>query len=66
MKTIVLVTYDTSPYKGSEASVSWNYITHMCSTHKLIVVYGRGRDDVEDFMHHHELPNVIFKNTPPP
>lgn len=29
MRTILLITYDISPYKGSEASVSWNYVSKM-------------------------------------
>lgn len=65
MKTILLVTYETSPYRGSEASVSWNYITHMSPRHHLIVIYGRGKDDVEDYLKRNEINNVEFKNAPP-
>lgn len=65
MKTIILVTYETSPYKGSEASVSWNYITHMSPSHRLIVVYGRGKDDVENYLQHNTVDNVIFRHVAP-
>lgn len=29
MRTIIIITYDISPYRGSEASVSWNYVSNM-------------------------------------
>ena len=29
-----------SPYKGSEFSVAWNYITHMSKDNDLTVLYG--------------------------
>ena len=44
-KKILLVTYDISPYKGSEASVSWNYVFSMQHYHKLTVLYGKGKED---------------------
>lgn len=34
MHTIALITYDISPYRGSEASVSWNYVWNMRHTKK--------------------------------
>lgn len=42
-KKILLVTYDISPYKGSEASVSWNYVFSMQHYHKLTVLWQRER-----------------------
>lgn len=66
MKTVLLITYTTSPYKGSEASVSWNYITQMSASHRLVVVYAMGRNDVERWVMENGSPNgnVIFHNVP--
>lgn len=41
MRTVLLITYDISPYRGSEASVSWNYVNNMQHSNELIVLYGR-------------------------
>lgn len=64
MRTIILVTYDISPYRGSEASVSWNYVSNMGVHHKLIVLYGRGKDEIEKYLESHQMPNVRFVNIP--
>mgnify|MGYP002706489555 FL=1 len=64
MKTIILVTYDISPYRGSEASVSWNYVSNMGVHHKLIVLYGRGKEEIEKYLESHQMPNVSFVNIP--
>lgn len=37
---ILLITYPVSPYRGSEFSVSWNYIVNMSREHELFVLYG--------------------------
>lgn len=64
MKTIILVTYDISPYRGSEASVSWNYVSNMGEQHRLIVLYGRGKEEIEKYLESHSMPNVRFENIP--
>lgn len=64
MKTIILVTYDISPYRGSEASVSWNYVSKMKEHHKLIILYGRGKEEIEKYLESHQMPNVRFINIP--
>lgn len=64
MKTIILVTYDISPYRGSEASVSWNYVSNMGMHHKLIVIYGRGKGEIENYLESHQMPNIRFVNIP--
>lgn len=33
------MTYAVSPYRGSEYSVAWNYITFMSKYHDLTVLY---------------------------
>lgn len=64
MRTIILVTYDISPYRGSEASVSWNYVSKMKEHHKLIILYGRGKEEIEKYLEAHQMPNVRFINIP--
>lgn len=64
MKTIILVTYDISPYRGSEASVSWNYVSNMGEQHRLIVLYGRGKEEIEKYLESHSMPNTRFENIP--
>lgn len=64
MRIIVLITYDISPYRGSEASVSWNYVSNMGEYHKVIVLYGRGKDEIEKYLESHQMPNVRFINIP--
>lgn len=64
MRTIILVTYDISPYRGSEASVSWNYVSNMGEYHKVIVLYGRGKEEIEKYLKSHSMPNVRFENIP--
>lgn len=60
MKTIILVTYTISPYKGSEPSVSWNYVCNMQLSHKLLVFYCNGKEDIEQYLTENVLPNVTF------
>ena len=62
MRTILLITYDISPYRGSEASVSWNYVNNMQYSNKLIVLYGRGKEEIEKYLQTHDMPNVSFRN----
>ena len=62
MRTILLITYDISPYRGSEASVSWNYINNMQHSNKLIVLYGRGKEEIGKYLQTHDMPNVSFRN----
>ena len=68
MKTILVITYTTSPYQGSEASVSWNYITRMSLTHKLVVVFAMGGAETEKWVAENGTPNgnVEFCNIPIP
>lgn len=66
MKTILLLTYTTSPYKGSEPSVSWNYIINMSRCCKIIVLYAMGKDDIDQYLSDHTMGNVVFYNIPVP
>lgn len=62
MKTILLVTYDISPYRGSEASVGWNYVSNMQHTNRLIVLYGKGQTEIESYLRTNTMPHVRFQN----
>lgn len=62
--TILLITYDISPYRGSEASVSWNYVSNMRHGNRLVVLYGRGKDEVEDYLKSNNMDGVTFVNVP--
>ncbi len=64
MKTILLLTYKISPYKGSEYSVSWIYVMNKRNSCKLIVVYGDEKNDIESFLKETSMPNVEFVNIP--
>ena len=65
MYSLALITYDISPYRGSEASVSWNYVWNMRHTNKLIVIYGKGKDEIERFIvENGSVENVEFINNP--
>lgn len=61
---ILLITYDISPYRGSEASVSWNYVTNMSATNKIIVLYGKGKDEIQSYLQDNSIANVQFINIP--
>ncbi len=65
-KSILVLSYVVSPYRGSEASVAWNYITEMSKEHHLTVLYGCGglhlgdNDDMERWLAEKSMPNVDF------
>lgn len=58
--------YAISPYRGSEYSVAWNYVTHMSKYHELTVLYGLSDDHMGDtqtmkaYLKEHTMPNVRF------
>lgn len=58
MHRIALITYDISPTRGSEASVSWNFVTKMSRYVHLIVVYGRGDSEIDNYIAEHPLADV--------
>lgn len=62
MYRIALITYDISPYRGSEASVSWNFVTKMSRHVHLTVYYGNFRDEVERYLAQHPIENVDWVN----
>lgn len=64
MLHIALITYDISPYRGSESSVSWNFVTKMSSLVRLTVVYGRGHEDVSKYLSENTVNNVEWINIP--
>lgn len=62
MKTILILAFDVSPYRGSEASISWNYLINMMHSNHLIVLYGKGKSEIEDYLKNNTMPNVSFYN----
>lgn len=62
MRNVLLVTYEISPYKGSESSVSWNYVLKMQHFHKLTVLYNKGKEDIEHYLQTEKMDNVTFCN----
>lgn len=58
MHTIALITYDISPYRGSEAAVSWNFVSKMHPHVKLVVIYGGSQDEVERYINENPIENV--------
>lgn len=64
MLQIALITYDISPYRGSESSVSWNFVSKISHYVKLIVVYGRHKEDIEKYIFKYPNGNVEWINIP--
>lgn len=65
MKRIALITYDISPYRGSESSVSWNFVTRMSEKVHITVYYGNHKDEVEKYLSQQPLKNVDWVNVAP-
>lgn len=59
MKNILVFCYAISPTRGSEYSVSWNYVLNMSKDNNLVVIYGTSGDHLGDV---DEFENYISKN----
>lgn len=58
---VCLIAYDISPYRGSEASVAWNFVSHMSKYVNLTVVYGWYKDDIDRYIKENgPIANVRF------
>lgn len=63
-KKILVLAYMLSPYKGSEISVAWNYVTNMAKTNDLTVLYGVSGahmgncEEMEIYIQKHPIPGV--------
>lgn len=64
MHRIALITYDISPTRGSEASVSWNFVTKMSNHVHLTVYYASDRDEIKHYLSQHESNNVDWVHIP--
>ena len=64
MLRVALVTYETSPMRGSEAAVSWNYITHMSENVELHVVYSDYEDEIHAFIKDNPIKHVTWHHIP--
>lgn len=66
MKKILVLAYAVSPSRGSEYSVSWNYIINMSEHAELIVLYGASGEhigdvkEMEEYLKANEIKNVRF------
>lgn len=62
MKNILLFAGTISPYRGSECSVAWNFVTQMNKDVNLHVLYlyDDSKEEVEHYLRNHELNNVHF------
>lgn len=66
MKKALILAYAVSPTRGSEYSVSWNYIIKMSETTNLTVLYGTSGDhlgdvdELEEYLKNNTLSNVKF------
>lgn len=58
-RKILVMAYMLSPYKGSEFSVAWNYVTHMSKDNNLTVLYGISGDHMGNC---DEMGNYIQRN----
>lgn len=56
-KKVLLLAYMISPYKGSEYSVAWNYISEMSNENKLVVLYGASGNHMGDISELEEFTN---------
>jgi len=65
-KKVLVLAYVISPYRGSEYSVAWNFVTKMSSFCELTVLFGASgpnmgdTEELEDYLAQHQLPNVNF------
>lgn len=59
-----MITYDISPYRGSEASVSWNFVDKMRKYVDITVFYGDTREEVERYLSGNPMDNVEWVNVP--
>jgi glycosyltransferase involved in cell wall biosynthesis len=62
---ILVLAYDISPYRGSESSVSWNYVINMMQSNHLAVIYGKGKTEIDSYLNNHQMPNVSFYSIAP-
>jgi len=66
MKKIIVLAYQISPFRGSEYSVAWNYVTEMSKDNELVVLYGASGnhmgdfDDFEKNLKFNGIKNVLF------
>ena len=65
-KRILVLAYVVSPYRGSEYSVAWNFVTQMSKSCELTVLFGASglhmgdTVELERYLKQHPLQNVQF------
>lgn len=66
MRRILVLAYMLSPYRGSEYSVAWNYVSYMSRNNYIKVLYGTSGDcmgdciEMEKFSRENHIRNVDF------
>ncbi len=62
MKNILVFAGAISPFRGSEFSVAWNFVSQMSRENHLYVLYlfEESRKDIERFLSNSQLNNVTF------
>lgn len=62
MKNILVFAGTISPFRGSEFSVGWNFVSQMSRENRLFVLYlfEESKKDIEYFLSKNELNNVSF------
>lgn len=67
MIRVALIAYDISPYRGSEAAVSWNFVTAMSRYISLIVYHAGDQQGIDRYTASTPIHNVewVYIPTPP-
>ena len=71
MRSILVLAYAVSPYRGSEYAVSWNYILNLSKDNRLTILYGTSGDhlgdseELENYLKINQINNVTFVHVAP-
>lgn len=66
LKKVLVLAYAISPYRGSEYSVAWNFVTKMSLSCELTVLFGASGPhmgdlvELQQYIRLHPIPNVHF------
>ena len=65
-RKVLVLAYVISPFRGSEYSVAWNFVTQMSRWCDITVLFGASGphmgdvDEIQDYLRQHAVPNVRF------
>lgn len=69
-RKILVLAYTSSPTRGAEYAVAWNYITEMSADNELVVLYGMSGNhmgeisELEKYIAQNPFDNVRFIPVP--